>query len=233
MLEITGLKAGYGSIIALKNISLSVEQGEIVTIIGGNGAGKTTLLKAIMGLIPALEGSVHLEGNLITHMPTQEIVSMGIAMVPEGRKIFGNLSTLENLKMGAYPRRDTEVNKELEEVISIFPILRERRKQRGGTLSGGEQQMLSIARALMSRPRILLLDEPSMGLAPLIVSLLFEFIAQIKARGYSILMVEQNVVKALKLCDRAYLLEQGTVKIEGDREAFAKEEYIRQAYLGL
>jgi branched-chain amino acid transport system ATP-binding protein len=232
MLDIADLKAGYGSIVALRNVSLSVKHGEIVTIIGANGAGKTTLLKAIMGLIPALEGSVHLDGTLITHMPTQKIVSMGIAMVPEGRRIFGNLSTLENLKMGAFPRRDAEVNKDLEEVISIFPILHERRKQRGGTLSGGEQQMLSIARALMSRPRLLLLDEPSMGLAPIVVQDVFDKISEINNLGTTVLLVEQNAHLALDVAKRGYVLELGRVVLHDTTKNLANNEQVKSAYLG-
>jgi branched-chain amino acid transport system ATP-binding protein len=232
MLKVTNLKAGYGSILALKSIMLSVEQSEIVTIIGANGAGKTTLLKAIMGMIPAIEGNVFFKERPISGISTQEIVSLGIALVPEGRRIFGNLSTLENLKMGAYPRRDKEVNKDMEEVMSFFPVLHERRRQLGGTLSGGEQQMLAIARALMSRPHLLLLDEPSMGLAPMVVEQVFEKIKEINTKGTTILLVEQNAHQALELASRGYVMELGKVVLEDSTENLSRNSQVKSAYLG-
>ena len=205
---------------------------EIVTIIGANGAGKTTLLRTIMGMLPAVEGSVQFKGDLITGIPTTEIVGRGLVLVPEGRHIFGSLSIVENLKMGAYSRRDKEVRKDMEEVMSFFPVLDERKRQLGGTLSGGEQQMLAIGRALMSRPHLLLLDEPSMGLAPLIVQQVFDKISEINTRGTTVLLVEQNAHQALDLASRGYVLELGRVVLHDTTENLSKNAQVKSAYLG-
>ena len=232
MLSVSDLKAGYGSILALKSVSLSVAEREIVTIIGANGAGKTTLLRTIMGMLPAVEGIVHFKGDLITGIPTPEIVRRGMALVPEGRHIFGTLSIVENLKMGAYSRRDKEVRKDMEEIMSFFPVLEERKRQLGGTLSGGEQQMLAIGRALMSRPHLLLLDEPSMGLAPLIVQQVFDKISEINTRGTTVLLVEQNAHQALDLASRGYVLELGRVVLHDTTENLSRNTQVKSAYLG-
>jgi branched-chain amino acid transport system ATP-binding protein len=234
MLEVQDIDVFYGEFQALFGLGLRVGERETVITVGPNGAGKSTLLKAITGLQPAGRGRVLFQGKAIERLSAHRIVEMGIAHVPEGGRIFPQLTVAENLRIGSYPRRAREqAAKSLEEIYILFPRLQERHRQMADTLSGGERQMLAIARSLMSRPTLVLLDEPSSGLAPLIVSLLFAFVDQIKRQGYSILMVEQNVRKALSLCDRAYLLESGRVKLAGDREAFGQEAYIRQAYLGL
>src|SRR5262249_4080038 len=208
--------SGYGAIEALKGVNLHVEKGEIVTLIGANGAGKTTTLRTITGLVPASSGDVLFEGERLNGTPTHRIVGMGISMVPEGRAGFENLMVMENLEMGAYLRRDKkETAKDLERVFALFPRLKERQKQLAGTLSGGEQQMLAIGRAMMARPRLLLLDEPSLGLAPIVVHAIFEAIDQINKEGTTILLVEQNAKAALKHSHRAYVLETGTIVMEG------------------
>lgn len=234
MLEIESIDVYYDKFQALFDLNIRVGEQETVITIGPNGAGKSTLLKAISGLQPVKRGKITFMGQSIEKLPPHKIVELGLVYVPESGRVFPNLTVMENLKVGSYTgRARAHFNLSLDEVFDLFPRLAEREKQIAETLSGGERQMLAVARSLMARPKLILLDEPSMGLAPLIVSQLFVFISAIKKRGYSILMVEQNVVKALKLCDRAYLLELGTVKLEGNREMFSKEEYIRQSYLGV
>ena len=237
LLEITGLKVRYGVIEALHGVDLVVRKGEIVTVIGSNGAGKTTLLKAISGLVPATEGSIryHPEGGSIDlrALPAHEIVERGIGQVPEGRRIFQNLTVRENLDLGAYLRRDrAEIAKELEEIFGLFPRLRERLSQNAGTLSGGEQQMLAMARALMSRPALLLLDEPSLGLAPKLVRSIFDIIRTIRGRGTTLLLVEQNARMALEAADRAYVLETGNVALSGPAADLARDPRVQRVYLG-
>lgn len=233
MLEVKNLNVHYGVIQALKDISLTVNQGEIVTLIGANGAGKTTTLRTISGLIKATSGEILLEGQNITSLPAPDRVQQGISQVPEGRRIFPPMSVLENLEMGAYLRKDkTDIKKDIEMVYDRFPILGKRRKQTAGTLSGGEQQMLAMGRALMSRPRILLLDEPSMGLAPLLVREIFEIIKDINQHGTTILLVEQNASMALSIAHRAYVLENGSIVISGTGEELAKSGEIQKSYLG-
>lgn len=233
MLEIKNLNVHYGVIQALKDISLTVNQGEIVTLIGANGAGKTTTLRTISGLIKATSGEILLEGKRITSLPAPDRVQQGISQVPEGRRIFPPMSVLENLEMGAFLRKDkADIKKDIEMVYDRFPILGKRRKQSAGTLSGGEQQMLAMGRALMSRPRILLLDEPSMGLAPLLVREIFEIIKDINQNGTTILLVEQNASMALSIAHRAYVLENGSIVISGTGEDLAKSGEIQKSYLG-
>jgi branched-chain amino acid transport system ATP-binding protein len=233
MLEVKNLNVHYGVIQALKDISLTVNQGEIVTLIGANGAGKTTTLRTISGLIKATSGEILLEGKTITTLPAPDRVQQGISQVPEGRRIFPPMSVLENLEMGAFLRKDkADIKKDIEMVYDLFPILGKRRKQSAGTLSGGEQQMLAMGRALMSRPRILLLDEPSMGLAPLLVREIFEIIKNINQNGTTILLVEQNASMALSIAHRAYVLENGSIVISGTGEDLAKSGEIQKSYLG-
>ncbi len=235
MLEVQDLNVKYGVIPALKGISFSVGQGEVIALIGANGAGKTTTLRTISGLVKASGGSVKFEGKDITNMPAHEIVKLGISQVPEGRGVFPNLTVLENLHLGAYLRSDkAEIEKDLDVVYDIFPRLAERKVQAGGTLSGGEQQMLAIGRALMSRPKLLLLDEPSMGLAPIVVEGIFKVIRKINQESNTtILLVEQNAHMALLLSKRAYVLETGTITMEGDSKILCKDDRIKKAYLGL
>lgn len=233
MLEIKNLNVHYGVIHALKDVSLTVNQGEIVTLIGANGAGKTTTLRTISGLIKATSGEIILEGKNITNLSAPQRVEMGISQVPEGRRIFPAMSVLENLELGAFLRKDkAEIKKDMENVYERFPILGNRRKQTAGTLSGGEQQMLAMGRALMSRPRILLMDEPSMGLAPLLVREIFEIIKDINSTGTTILLVEQNASMALSIANRAYVVETGSIVISGTGEELAKSNEIQKAYLG-
>jgi len=233
MLELKNVSSGYGAIEALKAVSLRIDRGEIVTLIGANGAGKSTTLRNITGLVPATSGDILFEGRRLNGMATHSIVSLGISMAPEGRAIFANLSVAENLEMGAYLQHDHAQNeKQLERVFSLFPRLKERRKQQGGTLSGGEQQMLAIGRALMSRPRLLLLDEPSLGLAPLLVHTIFAAIDQINKEGTTILLVEQNANAALKHSHRAYVLETGSIVMEGPSQQLASDPRVKEAYLG-
>jgi branched-chain amino acid transport system ATP-binding protein len=234
MLEVENIHVFYGEFQALFGLSLEVGEKETVITVGPNGAGKSTLLRAISGLLPPRTGSIRFLGEPIHNMPAHRIVELGIAHVPEGGRVFPHLTVMENLKIGSYIRRARKgVGKNLEEIYRLFPRLAERRLQLADTLSGGERQMLAIARSLMSGPRLILLDEPSSGLAPLVVTMLLDFVARIRSQGYSILMVEQNVRKALELSDRAYLMESGRVRLQGTREEFSQESYIRQAYLGL
>ena len=232
MLTVSGVHTFYGQIEALKGIDLDVQQGEIVTLIGANGAGKSTLLMTICGTPRARSGGIHFEGRDITKMPTYEIMRLGIAQSPEGRRIFPRMTVFENLQMGASMNGLAYFDQDLERVCTLFPRLKERLQQRGGTLSGGEQQMLAIARALMSRPRLLLLDEPSLGLAPLIVRGIFEIIRDLHAAGVTILLVEQNASLALQIADRAYVLEAGRLTIAGPAAELLTDERVRRAYLG-
>lgn len=233
MLEIENLEVYYGAINAIKGISFSVEQGEIIALIGANGAGKTTTLHTITGLVPAKHGSVKLNGTDITKVPAHKIVSMGMAHVPEGRRVFAQLTVYENLMLGAYTRKDkAEIADTLERVYERFPRLKERRKQTAGTLSGGEQQMLAMGRALMSKPSIILMDEPSMGLSPLYVSEIFDIITEINKSGTTVLLVEQNAKKALSIANRAYVLETGTIALSGDAKELMDNEQVKKAYLG-
>ena len=234
MLEVENIHSYYGNIHALKGISLTVEKGEIVTLIGANGAGKSTTLRSITGIMKPLEGHVHLEGEDLGRYKPHEIVYKGVAMVPEGRRIFARLSVAENLDMGAYSRSSKqEIANELERVYSLFPRLRERRNQVAGTLSGGEQQMLATGRALMAHPRILLMDEPSMGLAPVLVELIFDTIKQINKEGTTILLVEQNALMALSIANRGYVLQTGEIVLHDVADKLQKNEMIQKAYLGM
>jgi branched-chain amino acid transport system ATP-binding protein len=233
MLELKNVSSGYGAIEALKAVNLRIEKGEIVTLIGANGAGKSTTLRNITGLVPVTSGEILFEGKPLQGIPTHQVTGMGISMVPEGRAIFANLSVMENLEMGSFLQRDKAQNaKDLERVFGLFPRLKERRKQAGGTLSGGEQQMLAIGRALMARPRLLLLDEPSLGLAPLLVRTIFDAIDAINKEGTTILLVEQNANAALKHSHRAYVLETGSIVMEGPSGEVASDPRVKEAYLG-
>ncbi len=232
MLTVTGVHTFYGNIEALRGVDLSVEEGEIVTLIGANGAGKTTLLMTICGNPRAARGRILFENEDITRRATYEIIRLGIAQAPEGRRIFPRMTVLENLQMGATISDPAYFEEDLERVFQLFPILRERQNQRGGTLSGGEQQMLAIARALMSRPRLLLLDEPSLGLAPMIVKQIFQVIREInRMRGVTVLLVEQNAYHALRLADRGYVLANGRIVLKGTGEELLANEEVRKAYL--
>ena len=232
MLSISGLHTFYGRIEALRGVDLEVEQGEIVSLIGANGAGKSTLLMTVCGNPRAAEGQVTFEGRDITRMATYDIIRLGIAQAPEGRRIFPRMTVRENLQMGATPTDPSYFEEDLEHTFTLFPILRERQGQRGGTLSGGEQQMLSIARALMSRPKLLLLDEPSLGLAPMFVKLIFQVIKDInKRQGVTVLLVEQNAFHALRLANRAYVMVNGLIQITGTGRELLDNEEIRAAYL--
>ena len=233
MLTVENLNVYYGMIHALKNVSFHVEEGEIVALIGANGAGKTTTLQTVSGMLQAKSGSVHFENQDITKMPSHRIVQLGISHVPEGRRMFANLTVYENLRMGAYTRKDKkEIEESLARVYERFPRLKERTRQLAGTLSGGEQQMLAMGRALMSNPRLLLLDEPSMGLSPLLVSEIFDIIESISKQGVTILLVEQNAKKALSIADRGYVLETGSIVMEDSAQALLNNEAIKKAYLG-
>jgi branched-chain amino acid transport system ATP-binding protein len=234
MLELRSVTAGYGAFTALWDVSLSVAAGEAVAVVGPNGAGKTTLLRVISGLLAPRSGELELEGQRLTGSRAHEIVARGIAHVPEGRRIFPLLTVADNLKMGAFlPAARRGYAESLARVYDLFPVLGERRSQRAGSLSGGEQQMLAIGRALMSRPKLILLDEPSMGLAPVLVLRLFDLIRRVREEGYTILVVEQNVRQVLKIVDRAYLLEVGRIKMEGRAAALSEEDFVRKAYVGL
>ena len=233
MLEVTGLRIAYGGITAVKGIDLQVRERELVTLVGSNGAGKTTTLKAIAGLIRPAAGAIRYDGRDITGDPAHRLVRAGMALVPEGRGVFARLTVAENLDMGAYGRPDRQaIPADRDRAYALFPRLAERRHQAAGTLSGGEQQMLAIARALMSRPRLLLLDEPSMGLAPLMVQRIFETIRAIAAEGVTLLLVEQNAKLALELCHRGYVMESGTITIADSAHALLTNPIVRQAYLG-
>lgn len=234
MLEVENIHSYYGNIHALKGVSLTVDKGEIVSLIGGNGAGKSTTLKSITGIMKPREGHIRLEGEDLAPFKGHEIVYKGIAMVPEGRRIFARLTVVENLDMGAYSRNNRqEIAQDLERVFSLFPRLRERRNQVAGTLSGGEQQMLATGRALMARPRLLLMDEPSMGLAPVLVELIFDTIKKINEEGTTILLVEQNALMALSIANRGYVLQTGEIVLHDKAEKLQKNEMIQKAYLGM
>lgn len=233
MLELKGVVSGYGNITALKSIDLSVPEGKIVSLIGANGAGKSTTMRTIMGLVKAREGSISLLGQDLTKLKTHEIVKAGISLVPEGRQILQDMTVYENLEMGAYIRKDKAgIEEDIKKVFKRFPILDERSYQLGGTLSGGQQQMLAIGRALMARPKLLLLDEPSMGLAPLVVNEIFEVIKEISQEGTTVLVVEQNVRQALKIADYAYVLETGKMVLDGSAEDVRHDPRVMEAYLG-
>jgi branched-chain amino acid transport system ATP-binding protein len=233
LLEVENLRAGYGLIEAVKSVALRVEPGEIVALIGANGAGKTTLLMTISGCIAARGGRVRFDGREITALAAHEIVRAGLCQSPEGRKIFPRLSIMENLALGAYTRRDKQaVRDDTERVLELFPILRQRSTQLGGTLSGGEQQMLAVARALMGRPKLLLLDEPSLGLAPLVVLKIFEVLAELNRQGMAILLVEQNARLALRLAQRGYVMETGSITISDSAATLLSDPRVQQAYLG-
>jgi branched-chain amino acid transport system ATP-binding protein len=232
VLEIENVHVYYGKIHALKGISLQVKEGEIVAVLGNNGAGKTTTLKTVSGLLRPREGAVRLMGEVIDGLPAHRIVERGIGHVPEGRRIFKRLTVLENLEMGAYARRDGGVGDDLERVYALFPRLKERRTQVAGTLSGGEQQMLAIARALMARPKLLLLDEPSMGLAPLLLEQIFDTIRDINRQGTTILLIEQNAFMALSIAGRGYVMETGGIVLEDTSQGLLSNENVRRAYLG-
>lgn len=232
MLELKNLNVYYGAIHALKNMNLKINNGEIVTLIGANGAGKSTTLKTISGLLKPRSGEIILDGTNITNQLAPEIVKLGMSHVPEGRRIFAKMSVMENLEMGAYTRKDKEgIKEDIKRVFNLFPRLEERKEQMAGTLSGGEQQMLAIGRGLMSRPKLLLLDEPSMGLAPIIVNEIFDIIRNINKEGTTVLLVEQNANMALKLADRAYIIRTGEIEIEGNAKDLLNDENVRKAYL--
>ncbi len=233
MLKVEDINVYYGNIQALKGVSLEVNEGEIVTLIGANGAGKSTLLKTLSGLLKPKKGSVHYLGKPISGKAAQSIVKAGISHVPEGRRVFSNMTVEENLELGAYLRNDkNEIKKDLEKVYEVFPRLQERKKQLSGTLSGGEQQMLAMGRAIMARPKLLLLDEPSMGLAPLFVKTIFNVIQEINATGTTILLVEQNANMALSIADRGYVIETGKVVLSGTATELLESDDLKQAYLG-
>lgn len=233
MLEVKDIEVYYGMIQALKGISFEVNEGEVIALIGANGAGKTTTLHTITGLLSPKKGSVLFEGQDITKVPAHKIVSLGMAHVPEGRRVFAELSVYQNLKMGAYTRKDKdEITKTLEMVYKRFPRLEERKNQLAGTLSGGEQQMLAMGRALMSHPKIIVMDEPSMGLSPILVNEIFDIIKEVSASGTTVLLVEQNAKKALSIADRAYVLETGKIVLEGDAKELMNDDSIKKAYLG-
>jgi branched-chain amino acid transport system ATP-binding protein len=232
LLRVENLVAGYGGITAIKGVDLDVNEGEIVTLIGSNGAGKSTTLRVISGLVRPRSGTVTFDSKQIERMQPHKIVSMGMAHVPEGRGIFHRLTVLENLYLGAFQRNDKGIEGDLERVYVLFPRLRERLKQTGGTLSGGEQQMLAMGRAMMARPKLLLLDEPSMGLSPLLVETIFTTIQSIRDQGATILLVEQNAAMALEIADRAYVLESGVITLKGTGAALATDDSVRKAYLG-
>jgi len=233
MLKINNLNVFFGGIHALKGISFDVPKGKVITLIGANGAGKSTTLRAICGLIKPKEGKIKFNNKVISNIPTDKIVKKGIALIPEGRKIFPNLTVQENLSLGAFARTDKkEITKDLEWIYELFPRVKERLWQKGGTLSGGEQQMLAVARGLMSRPKLLMLDEPSLGLAPLLVKEIFDIIKRIHREGMTVLLVEQNAFAALKIADYAYVLETGKIVLEGTGEELLQDERVKKAYLG-
>ncbi len=233
LLEVKDLHVFYGAIRAVQGISFHIQEGEIVTLIGANGAGKSTTLRTISGLLRPAGGDILFENQSLVRMSSERIVRLGISQVPEGRQIFSTLTVQENLEMGAYTRRDRgEIRRNLESVFESFPVLKERRKQLGGTLSGGEQQMLAMGRGLMSQPRLLLLDEPSMGLAPIIVEEIFAIIERINSQGTSVLLVEQNAAMALSIADRGYVLETGNIGLEGSTEKLLNSPRVMEAYLG-
>jgi branched-chain amino acid transport system ATP-binding protein len=233
MLKIEDLQVFFGGIHALKGISLEVPENKIITLIGANGAGKSTTLRAICNQVPAASGKVYFQGEDITGKPTADIIKKGITLVPEGRRIFANLTVMENLQMGAYARKDKQgIHKDIQKVFELFPRLKEREWQVAGTLSGGEQQMLAIGRALMSRPRLLMMDEPSLGLAPLLVREVFRIIRDIHSDGMTILLIEQNATAALRIADYGYVLETGKITLQGPGRELAENEQVKKAYLG-
>jgi branched-chain amino acid transport system ATP-binding protein len=232
LLEVHDLQTYYGNIQALKGVSLEVNDGEIVTLIGSNGAGKSTTLRSISGLTPPREGSIRFDGKEIGETPPQEIVRLGVSQAPEGRRCFARMTVRENLELGAFLRRDARIQDDLERVFDLFPRLKERHKQKAGTMSGGEQQMLAIGRALMSNPRLLLLDEPAMGLAPVLVERIYETIAEINRQGTTILLVEQNANFALDVSHRGYVLETGSVALSDESSALRENPEVQRAYLG-
>ena len=233
MLEVKDLEVYYGVIQAIKGVSFHVEQGEVIALIGANGAGKTTILHTVTGLLSPKKGHIMFEGKDITKVPAHKIVSMGMAHVPEGRRVFAELSVYENLKMGAYTRKDrSEIEESLNNVYKRFPRLEERKNQMAGTLSGGERQMLAMGRALMSKPKIILMDEPSMGLSPILVNEIFDIIQAVSKSGTTVLLVEQNAKKALSIADRAYVLETGNIVLEGKAKDLLEDDSIKKAYLG-
>lgn len=233
MLQVTDLKVNYGVIQAIKGVSFEVNEGEVIALIGANGAGKTTILHTVTGLIAPKSGKIEFEGKDITRMPAHKIVTLGMAHVPEGRRVFADLSVYENLLMGAFTRKDKdEISQTLEMVYKRFPRLKERKNQIAGTLSGGEQQMLAMGRALMSHPKILLMDEPSMGLSPLFVNEIFDIIKEVSASGTTVLLVEQNAKKALSIADRAYVLETGKIVLDAAADVLMNDPSIKKAYLG-
>lgn len=233
MLKVTDLTVNYGMIQAVKGISFEVKEGEIVALIGANGAGKTTTLQTVTGMIPSRTGTIEFAGTDITKVPAHRIVSMGLAHVPEGRRVFAQLTVLENLKMGAYTRKDKDgIEETLKEIYKRFPRLEERKSQLAGTLSGGEQQMLAMGRALMSHPKLIVMDEPSMGLSPILVNEIFDIIQSVSASGTTVLLVEQNAKKALSIADRAYVLETGNFVLSGNARDLMNDESVKKAYLG-
>ncbi len=232
LLEVEDIHARYGSIEALRGVSLTVNEGEVVTLIGSNGAGKSTTLRSVSGLTPASAGQVVFQGEDITRVPAHEIVGRGIAFAPEGRHCFPRMTVRENLDLGAHRRRGTEIDEDLERVYVLFPRLKERERQKAGTMSGGEQQMLAIGRALMARPRLLMLDEPSMGIAPILVQRIYETIGEINRSGVTILLVEQNANYALELARRGYVLETGRIALSGPSEQLRNDPEVQRAYLG-
>jgi branched-chain amino acid transport system ATP-binding protein len=233
MLEVKNIQVAYGKIVAVKDVSIDVKQGEIVTLIGSNGAGKSTTLRTISGLIKPKSGEILFNGKRIDGVPGHEIVGMGICHSPEGRRIFPRMTVKENLELGAFLRNDkTAVNADMDRVLELFPRLKERIKQTAGTMSGGEQQMLAVSRALMGDPKLLLLDEPSMGLAPVLVELIFDTIVKIRKQGITVLLIEQNATAALEVADRAYVLESGKVKMSGSAKELSSDDKVTKAYLG-
>jgi branched-chain amino acid transport system ATP-binding protein len=233
LLKVSGLKVAYGGIQAVKGVDFEVREGELVTLIGSNGAGKTTTMKAITGLLPLNEGDIHYLGNSIKGRGPWELVKQGLAMVPEGRGVFTRMTIMENLQMGAHIRNDkAEIARDIDKVFGIFPRLKERKDQLAGTMSGGEQQMLAMGRALMSRPKVLLMDEPSMGLSPIMVDKIFEVVRDVHAQGVTILLVEQNASRALEIADRGYVMESGIISMNGDAKEMLNDPKVRAAYLG-
>ena len=232
LLKVNDLKVAYGGIQAVKGISFEVNEGELVSLIGANGAGKTTTLKAITGLQPVAAGGIEFFGRSIKGQGAWDLVRQGLVMVPEGRGVFARMTITENLQMGAFSRQDSEIPDDIDKVFGVFPRLKERRNQLAGTLSGGEQQMLALGRALMARPKVLLMDEPSMGLSPILVDKIFEVVAEIHSRGVTILLVEQNASRALALADRGYVMESGEVTMAGEAKALLNDPKVRAAYLG-
>ena len=232
LLKVSGLRVAYGGIQAVKGVSFEVHEGELVSLIGANGAGKTTTLKAVTGLQPVAAGDIEFLGKPIKGQGPWDLVKQGLVMVPEGRGTFTRMSITENLQMGAFVRNDKEIDADIEKVFAIFPRLKERRNQLAGTMSGGEQQMLAMGRALMSRPKVLLMDEPSMGLSPIMVDKIFEVVADIHSRGTTVLLVEQNASRALQLANRGYVMESGEVTMDGDAKALLDDPKVRAAYLG-